>query len=231
MFLENLSILNELNEISVFTRCFLSMVLGGVIGLERETKRRPAGFRTYVIVCLGSALIMMTNQFIHISTGTQDSTRIVAQVVSGIGFLGAGTILVTKHNQVKGLTTAAGLWACAALGIAVGCGFYTGAIIGFLAILCSIQVLHAIDGRIYRNSRILSVYIEFDDIKKVRSLVAYARKHEMELRDLELVNQKQAEINIIGMITTVRVKERTVHENIIEEFTRLDGVNFVEEIK
>jgi putative Mg2+ transporter-C (MgtC) family protein len=231
MFLENLKILNSLNEISIFVRCFLSMLLAGVLGIEREAKRRPAGFRTYVIVCLGSALIMMTNQYIYVSTRTQDSTRIVAQVVSGIGFLGAGTILVTKQNQVKGLTTAAGLWACAALGIAVGCGFYTGAIMGFLAILCSFQVLHAIDSKIYSNSRILSVYIELDSVKDLRSLLTYARNHEIELSNLELINQKHVEFDMIGLITTVRVKEWTDHKSLLEEFAQLDGINFIEEIK
>ena len=95
-------------------------------------------------MCEGLSLIhiLMTNQYAHLYMGAPDPTRIAAQVVSGIGFLGAGTILVTKNNQVRGLTTAAGLWAAAALGLAVGCGFYSGAIMGFLAILISIKVLH-----------------------------------------------------------------------------------------
>ena len=231
MFLESIECLNELNEVSVLVRFVLAMVLGGVIGIEREAKRRPAGFRTYVIVCLGSALIMMTNQFLHLSDGTPDSSRIAAQVVSGIGFLGAGTILVTKNNQVKGLTTAAGLWAAAALGLAVGCGFYTGAIVGFLAILCSVQVLHIIDGKIYRNSRILTVYMELTGVGILRRVISYAREQEMDLSDVEIMNQKQGDIGPLYMITTVRARKRLTHADVLEMFAGLNGVSFIEEIR
>jgi len=231
MFLESIEFLNELNEVSVIVRFVVAMILGGVIGIERETKRRPAGFRTYVIVCLGSALIMMTNQYLHLAEGTPDSSRIASQVVSGIGFLGAGTILVTKNNQVKGLTTAAGLWAAAALGLAVGCGFYTGAIVGFLAILCSVQVLHVIDGKIYRNSRILTVYLELSSVNVLRKVISYAREQEMKLSDVDIMNQEQGDIGPLYMITTIRVQKRMSHEIVLEMFAGLEGVSFVEEIR
>lgn len=153
--LEEIEMLRDLTPAAILTRLLLSVILGGVLGVEREQKRKPAGFRTYVIVCLGAALVMMTNQYAHIYMGAPDSTRLAAQVISGIGFLGAGTILVTKNNQVRGLTTAAGLWAAAALGLAVGCGFYTGAIMAFLAILISIRVLQVLDYVIYRKSPVV----------------------------------------------------------------------------
>lgn len=115
----------------VLIRLLLATVCGGAIGFLRSVKRRGAGFKTHILVCLGATLIMMTGEYIfrHVSNGTGDMARMAAQVVSGVGFLGAGTIMVTGKNQVKGLTTAAGLWACSGIGLAIGIGFYSGAII------------------------------------------------------------------------------------------------------
>ena len=228
---EEITELRELNSLSVFVRLKRSMTLGGVLGVEREQKRRPAGFRTYVIVCLGSTLVMMTNQYAHLYMGAPDPTRIAAQVVSGIGFLGAGTILVTKNNQVRGLTTAAGLWAAAALGLAVGCGFYSGAIMGFLAILISIKVLHTVDYLIYRKSPVVSLYAEVDDIKSVSCLLSYAREHGMALGDLEITKQKQMNGGGICIRGTIRMEQRKPHDVIIQEFGQLPGVSYVEELR
>ena len=216
---------------SVFVRLMLSMTLGGVLGVEREQKRRPAGFRTYVIVCLGSTLVMMTNQYAHLYMGAPDPTRIAAQVVSGIGFLGAGTILVTKNNQVRGLTTAAGLWAAAALGLAIGCGFYSGAIMSFLAILISIKVLHTVDHLIYRKSPVVSLYAELDNIKSVSFFLSYAREHGMALGDLEITKQKQMSGGGVCIRGTIRMEQRKPHDVIIQEFGQLPGVSYVEELR
>lgn len=96
---------------AVVFRLVLSVLIGGILGFERGLKNRPAGLRTYVLVCVGATIVMLTNQYIYQNAGTGDPVRMGAQVISGIGFLGAGTIMVTPHNQIKGLTTAAGLWA------------------------------------------------------------------------------------------------------------------------
>ena len=122
--------LHELNIWTIMLRLGLSLLLGSIVGTERGVKNRPAGLRTYSLVCLGSALIMLTNQYITEQYGVGDPTRMASQVISGIGFLGAGTILVTDRNKVSGLTTAAGLWTVASIGLAVGAGFYMGAIVG-----------------------------------------------------------------------------------------------------
>ena len=184
-------------------------------------------------MCEGLSLIhiLMTNQYAHLYMGAPDPTRIAAQVVSGIGFLGAGTILVTKNNQVRGLTTAAGLWAAAALGLAVGCGFYSGAIMGFLAILISIKVLHTVDYLIYRKSPVVSLYAEVDDIKSVSCLLSYAREHGMALGDLEITKQKQMNGGGICIRGTIRMEQRKPHDVIIQEFGQLPGVSYVEELR
>ena len=120
--------LSEMNIVSTCARLGLALLLGGILGVERGRKRRPAGLRTYMIVCMASALVMMTGEYLFTTLNTGDPARMGAQVISGIGFLGAGTIIITS-KQVKGLTTAAGLWASACLGLAVGAGYYAGAIV------------------------------------------------------------------------------------------------------
>ena len=125
--------LHEITWMSILVRTVLSMIFGGLLGLERGRKHHPAGFRTYMLVCFGATLVMMTNQYtLRYFHTTGDPVRMGAQVISGIGFLCAGSIMVTGRHQVKGLTTAAGLWASACIGLAIGCGFYSGAIIGGL---------------------------------------------------------------------------------------------------
>jgi len=124
----------ELNFYSMILRIILSVLIGGILGFDRERKNRPAGFRTYILVCLGSTLVMMTNQYVFQVFKSGDPVRLGAQVVSGVGFLGAGTIILTGRNQVKGITTAAGIWAAACCGLTIGIGFYEGAIAGGVAI-------------------------------------------------------------------------------------------------
>ena len=121
-------VFREITYLSIVLRILASIIVGGLIGLERRMKNRPAGLRTYMLVCVGACLVILTNQYIYQVTGSGDPMRLGAQVVSGIGFLGAGTIIVTKHNQIKGLTTAAGLWASAGVGLAFGVGFYEAAL-------------------------------------------------------------------------------------------------------
>ena len=128
-------VLGDITIWSIITRFILVVICSGVIGVERARRRHAAGLRTYILVGLGAMIVIFTNQYIYEVFNTGDVARLGAQVISGIGFLGAGTILVTSRSQIKGLTTAAGLWACACLGISIGIGFYTLSIIGFILIL------------------------------------------------------------------------------------------------
>jgi len=140
-------------EINSLLKIFLSSICGGLIGLEREIKGIPAGLKTFSLVCLGATLIMITNDYICHYTihETGDLARMPAQVVSSIGFLGAGSIMVTGNNQVRGLTTAAALWVTAALGIAIGCGFYFGGIAGLLIIYATSTAYCICDKKSWRD--------------------------------------------------------------------------------
>ncbi|MBR0153591.1 MAG: MgtC/SapB family protein, partial [Lachnospiraceae bacterium] len=134
--LQILNPVRNLNGIGVFLRMFLACLSGTLIGLERSAKNRPAGFRTHILVCIGGAMASMISLYVYLDLNLPaDISRIGASVVSGLGFIGAGTIIITKKKTIKGLTTAAGLWACGILGLAIGAGYYELGILGTLMIL------------------------------------------------------------------------------------------------
>ena len=134
-------ILTNLNIWSILLRVILAVIIAGAIGLERAARKQAAGLRTYILVGISSTMIMITSQFLLESYGTGDPARFGAGVLSGIGFLGAGTIMFTSKSQVKGLTTAAGIWAVACIGLCIGCGFYTIGLIVFAIIFLALKVL------------------------------------------------------------------------------------------
>ena len=214
-------VLRELTYMSVGLRILAALVIGGIIGLERGMKNRPAGLRTYMLVCVGSCLIMLTNQFIFQTTSLGDPTRMGAQVVSGIGFLGAGTIVVTQHNQIKGLTTAAGLWASAAVGLAVGIGFYEAALVGGISIFVILTLLHRWDNQMRMKGRVLDIYFEF--LRAVRAM-------ELEISDIRLESDTLLSDGASAFIATVKTKRRVGHVGILAEISKLQGVNYLEEI-
>ena len=155
------TMLTEFNTVSMIVRIFLAMFLGGLIGIEREKSKRPAGFRTHILVCVGSCMTALIGLFVWKEFGyTADPMRISAQVISGIGFLGVGTILVKEHDHITGLTTAAGLWTTAAIGIACGYGFYVGALIGTLVVAITAAILFKFEARGRKKNRKYTIYIE-----------------------------------------------------------------------
>ena len=161
--------LRAITLLSIGIRLGAALLVGGILGLEREKKKRAAGLRTYMLVCVGSCLIMLTNQYIYQITGAGDPMRLGAQVISGIGFLGAGTIMVRKHSQVVGLTTAAGLWTTACIGLALGAGFYWPGIVAFLVVIVCNTLLSQWARRIRKVSGI-AYYVELDQIDRARDV-------------------------------------------------------------
>lgn len=231
MYLENLEFLRELNFITVTLRLFLAMLLGGALGLERTRKRMPAGFRTYLVVCVGSALAMMTGQYLKDYMGLLDSSRIAAQVISGIGFLGAGTIVFTNRNQVRGLTTAAGLWTVGAMGIAVGSGFYTGAFVSFIFVFVALRLLSNVETYYFKKSKILFLYAELLDIAHLSNLIQYAKSHWMKVHDLEVYNNKHATEKLVSVTLTLIIEDNTPKDEILFQLQTLEGVIHVQEAR
>ena len=160
--MELLNYLQEFNAVSIFLRLFMSVVLGGLLGVERSKKNQAAGVRTFSLVCLGSALIILTNEFICIKCGGGDTSRMAAQVISGIGFLGAGTIMVTSNNRIKGLTTASCLWISAILGLCIGSGLLVVSIVCFAITMVTLRLLEHYNIWLTKNNPYITLYLEVD---------------------------------------------------------------------
>jgi putative Mg2+ transporter-C (MgtC) family protein len=229
MYLESIPLLSELNIYSITVKILLALLLGGLLGIEREQKRHPAGFRTYMIVCLGSTLACITNIYMCQYSGSTDPARIPAQVISGIGFLGAGTILVTRNNHIKGLTTAAGLWCCATIGIAIGSGFYSGAILCAIAIFFSLRILTLVDNHFTRFNKYVTFYVEYQNPSFIRCLIEYCKSNDYSLQDIEIYRATvQNEVN--SATFSIKTNNPRSHEQVVYDIRQLNGVLFLEKI-
>lgn len=220
----------ELNPISTVVRLVLALLLGGMLGIERGRKRRPAGLRTYMIVCIASALVMITSQYMMIAYGTGDPARMGAQVISGIGFLGAGTIIVTSR-QVKGLTTAAGLWAAACIGLAVGIGFYMGAIACAILVLMVMTVLTGLDARLRRKSKQMNFFGEFLSMEDLGQFMDLLRQNGYKLNDLELDRTGRSVNDLVGATFWIELDRPSSHIEVIQKLSGFKGVKYIEELE
>ena len=225
------SYISDLNALSIMIRLLMAIICGGIIGLERGIRGQAAGCRTHMLVCIGSALVMMTNIFaVNSYGGGTDPTRLGAQVVSGIGFLGAGTILITSKHQIKGLTTAAGLWASACMGLAIGIGFYELAIIGNIFIFLVIGILNRFDSIIYGQSKVMEIYVELSGPEVLQNIIAYARENSYEIKHIQVVKNKAVDSLVTGTIFTLKTKEKCDHSDIIAEISQIKGLSYIEEL-
>lgn len=222
--------LQDINTLSIITRLSLAVLFGGIIGYERGRKRRPAGFRTHILVCIGSALVMITSQYMmevrHYST---DPSRLGAQVISGIGFLGAGTILITLKQQVKGLTTAAGLWASACMGLALGIGFYEGAIIACVFIYICNTILHRFDVYTMSRTKLVEVYVQVTTVNAISKVFETIRLNNMNISDVEISKTRNVE-DTVGLFITIKQQEKHDHEKVLLLLSGLEDVLTVDEI-
>jgi putative Mg2+ transporter-C (MgtC) family protein len=234
MFLEELrETLTQLNAISVAVRLALAVILGGVIGLERGLKKRPAGMRTYMLVCMGAALVMITNQYLTKLYPGTDPARLGAQVISGIGFLGVGTIIITRDRQVRGLTTAAGLWASACMGLAIGVGFYSAALIGVAFIFLITTVMHRLDIELVRKSRALDIYIELTDSSHIYRILDHLRENKTKVTYMEIIRPKydsQNHSTKIALLLSLLLPTRRIHYEVLSGLSKIDYIVFVEEV-
>ena len=221
--------LREVTYLAVALRIFAAVIIGGALGLERGMKKRPAGLRTYMLVCVGACVVMLTNQYIFQTFGAGDPVRMGAQVVSGIGFLGAGTIIVTRRNQIKGLTTAAGLWSAAGVGLALGVGFYEAAIVGTAAVFFVMTLLQKMDNKLHRRSRQLEAYIELSSIS-LGDFLRTVRDSDIEISDVQRESGEEESSGVRAYVATVKGKKRQNHQELMEKILSIPGVNFVEEL-
>lgn len=223
--------MTELNFGTITLRLVLAVILGGIIGIERALKHHAAGFRTYIIVCLGSTIAMLTNEFLSRATNMGDGARLGAQVISGIGFLGAGTIMFTSRNQVKGLTTAAGLWASACLGLAIGIGFYTLAIIASIIIISVLAILPSIELFLTTKSKHFAIHIEFGCRENLKEFIQVARNLNFQILSIEHnPAYSQSGLSVYTIVLKALGKNKATHTDYLNEFKALSYVSYVEEI-
>lgn len=214
--------LHEFNMITVILRFILSVVIGAIIGNERGRHGSAAGLRTHILVCIGAAMTALTGMFLNDYLGFDgDVSRISAQVISGIGFLGAGMIIVRSSNVITGLTTAAGMWATAAIGIALGYGFYLGAIFGALACFFTAAVLTKVERR---RKRSVHIYVEISEPSKSGSVAEQIRILSDGDMMLEISRPKSGKSDHLGFYVTVAKKENVT--DIREKIEQIEGVYF-----
>ncbi len=225
--LSSLDFLRDITTLSVAVRLFLAMLCGGAIGIEREHKRRPAGFRTHILICLGAAITTMTSQFLYLHMGLYtDIARLGAQVIAGIGFIGAGTIIVTKRRQVKGLTTAAGLWTCAIIGLAVGAGYFEAGIVATVLILLAEIFFAKFEYWVLVNSKNLNIYIEYGKTDNLDDVIRYLKSSGVILIDLEITKSGNNSCAILQL----QLPKKISHDKIMTDINSTEGILSVEEL-
>lgn len=239
---EMLEYLRELNMASVAVRMLLGLCFGGVIGMERASKQRAAGFRTYMLVCLGAVLTMLLGQYEHemlttawasltAQTGVKtDVARFGAQVISGIGFLGAGTIIVTGRQEVKGLTTGAGLWASACMGLAIGAGYYECVILAFVLIVLAIRVLPAVESFVVDHARNMNLYIEFESMDSVGAILACIKAMDAQIYQVEIHRGREEKDRLPCAVFSIRLKKSRTQEQLLVNLSEVPDVYSIEAI-
>ena len=216
---------------ALIIKLFFAVFFGGIIGLERGRKRRPAGFRTHILVCVGATMAMCISRYcVDVLGITTDVSRLGAQVINGIGFLGAGTIIVTRRQEVKGLTTAAGLWACACMGLAIGAGFFECALMAFAAIIMSTTLLDKVEKLITSRSLNMNLNIIVTETSVVHDVHEVLRGMNISIFDSEITNIRELASASPNVVIESKLAQRRPHVEIIAALAAIDGVISVEEL-
>jgi len=232
MMLHCFDFIREMNLLAITARLVLAVICGGVIGLEREVRRRSAGFRTHILICMGSAITILTNlylyQVMHLFT---DISRMGAQVIVGVSFVGAGTIIVTRRHRVKGLTTAAGLWAASIIGLACGAGYAECAIFATLMVMLAELVLIRVEYRYVKLSRDVNLYVEYSMPITVQRLVRLLRTENIPMNDMEVNRIADGDGSYrYSAILTIQVTREELEQKIIRLFEETEDVLAVEKL-
>ena len=244
-FLDHLRIMTTDNSVWItLLRLGVAAFCGGVIGLERGRKRRPAGFRTHMMVCIGAALAMLISQYLTMMTdtywgqilrgvgvnaGTTDVARLGAQVINGIGFLGAGTIIVTGRQEVKGMTTAAGLWASACMGLCIGAGFVEGAFIGCVLISATIVVFGHFERFILNRVRDINLLVEYEHVDDVGKIIATIKDQGIRIFDVEM-NKGKGPGTYPNALFSVRLPKKMSHTEVMTIIASVENVRAIQDL-
>jgi len=223
--------LRSVTTLSVFVRLACAFICGGIIGIERSYKRRPAGFRTHILICIGAAITTLTSQYLYLNMHYfTDMARLGAQVVAGIGFIGAGTIVVTRQHRVKGLTTAAGLWASAIIGLALGGGFYEGALLTTVLVLVAESFLSRLEYRILDHVPEINLYMEYTGKPCLEEVLRFLRENKVSLQDMEITRNSDSESHNACAIFSLRFSKGVSVDELLTHVSQIEGVITVQEL-
>lgn len=214
------------NEIVI--RLILSAIIGAFIGAEREVSNRPAGLRTHILVSVSSTLIMLVSidGFYDVETGMRagDPFRLAAQVVSGIGFLGAGTIIKTGSN-IKGLTTAASLWASAGIGLAIGSGYYLGGLLTAAIVLLTLMSLRLLERRAFKMKHIVLEIISSNRSGIIGEITTLLGRYNIKIKDISMIdNEYDDDGGVLELELIMKVPKKLDINNLMTEIYEIDGV-------
>nr|WP_242850988.1 MgtC/SapB family protein [Clostridium sp. L74] len=236
--------MNILDRKQVIFRIFLSIVIGGAIGVERERKNRPAGFRTHILVCIGSCMAVMIQlyiieymkEMIRINGEfkyllSADISRMASQVITGVGFLGAGTIIRDK-GSVKGLTTAASIWVVACIGISVGLGFYFLSLVGFLGLILSLIVFENIESSMIDKTKEYNISIEYLPKNNViEYVIGELLKNQITIKSIKIFDKGINENQIIKIKLTVSTNNRLSFLSVIQNLQSNKNIHDINILK
>lgn len=231
----------QLSFWELLLRLGVASLCGGLIGIERGRKHRAAGFRTYMLVCMGAALTMVLGTYLAIMISSDlwhldptadyaktDVSRFGAQVINGIGFIGAGTIIITGRQQIKGMTTAAGLWASACMGLAIGAGFYSAALVGCLCILITIIVFSKLETFILSHTRNINLYVEFASTDNLSEIIEKIKAQDVRIFDVELTKEKG---NVPPhAIFSLQLPKKKSHTMLMTALAGIESIYMIEEV-
>lgn len=229
--LEALNPLRELSFGSILLRVVLAACCGGLIGLERTVKGRPSGFRTHILICVGASMTTMTSQYLLIYMNFfTDIARLGAQVVAGVGFIGAGTIMLTPRNRVKGLTTAAGLWTAAIVGLACGLAYFEGAIYVTFLVLFAETVFSKLEEKILASTTETSLYVELSKDCPLDDVVEVLKNAEIKIIDMQVTRFSKASNKQVCVVFNLRTIEKKNPDKVFDDLSKMDGVLAVVEL-
>lgn len=222
----------HIETIEISVRLFTSLILGGIIGYEREINRHAAGLRTNILVCVGSTLIMLLsiygfNQFLDEPSVRSDPARLAAQVISGIGFLGAGTIM-QRGASIKGLTTAATLWVMAAIGLAVGAGFYYPAVITCVIVFLSLRILNKVEHRFLASGKLHTLRIQIPlESQSISEVYTCLSRYNVSINTINVTNEVDEGVAFQWVKVTFESPKDITWLNLLEKIQSIPDVSIV----
>lgn len=216
--------LRDLNLLTVVLRIILACFCGALVGIERSYSNRAAGFRTHMLVCVAASIAALTGIYLYIYMGIPtDPTRLPAQIISGLGFIGGGTIFVTSKKTVVGLTTAAGLWASGIVGLCIGAGFYEGGILAaFMIILAETRFFGLVSDVNHLSDFTIAVnYVYTEALDRT---MRFLKDHRMRIRNLQIEGEGDGESYVYTAILTIRPYEKMEQDDLKDSIEKLDGI-------